>query len=690
MIRRPPRSTLCPYTTLFDLASPTAEMKTIVALVVLLCVLFAGVSAHSSISKKSLKCAACGYFVNEISERTAGLIDPVEIHVAVFSVCSSINDDKFQAKCSRFLTRHGEQIVDRLIKGESLDGFCKCEAKMPVELSTKYCAICQFLVSELENAARNNEPALIKVLERACTVLPNSYRTTCEGIIETFGPMIIEKFLNAATPEKVCSKLHLCPATKNVAPETPVTPEAPVTPMVEDGLQCEFCQFVINYVQQHLADPTNQEAVERVLQNICKVIPKQMEDQCEMIIKTYYPVLIEYITQNLPAEVVCQKIKLCTSTKLIDVVPTVDPAVDSDLGCTVCKYLMKILQNFITGDETAEQLEQLLHKACGYLPNSLERQCNSLIDVFGPQLVQWIIQNGVKHLDEFCVAVDICPKKEVVVAESNLKCAVCEYIVAFLEERLKDDVTQQRIEQLLEEVCHRFPTSIQSQCTAVVSIYTPVIIDWFVNKYPADKLCAQLKLCTTSEFQAVAKPGQYCAICQFVMQYVVDYIAKDATEEKIIAAVEKVCKVFPKSLVPTCQAFVETYGPQLIEALLKKETPEVICQQIRACVSAVVEKEPEQASFLCSACEFAMVELEQFLSQNRTQQEITEFLKRVCDLIPENVRGMCHVLVDLELPNILEWIKTIPPNQVCTAIGACKRQARASPIEFIAMNQIRA
>ena len=56
-------------------------------------------------------------------------------------------------------------------------------------------------------------------------------------------------------------------------------------------------------------------------------------------------------------------------------------------------------------------------------------------------------------------------------------------------------------------------------------------------------------------------------------------------QQQIIAAVKQVCNHFPTLLKPQCEAFISEYGPQVIELLLQKLSPQIVCAAIRLCAS---------------------------------------------------------------------------------------------------------
>ena len=47
------------------------------------------------------------------------------------------------------------------------------------------------------------------------------------------------------------------------------------------------------------------------------------------------------------------------------------------------------------------------------------------------------------------------------------------------------------------------------------------------------------------------------------------YLANNSTEQEIIADLEKACNILPKDIAAECDTIVSTYGPELIQDLVK-------------------------------------------------------------------------------------------------------------------------
>ena len=184
--------------------------------------------------------------------------------------------------------------------------------------------------------------------------------------------------------------------------------------------------------------------------------------------------------------------------------------------------------------------------------------------------------------------------------------------------------TESEVVSFVEKVCSFLPSALSAECDVIVESYGPVIIDYIINKEDPETLCTQLDLCKRSS-EEKQQPGPLkgleCAACEYLMSLVESVLGNNATEQEIVQFVDKVCTLFPSALRAPCEAIIETYGPQLIDFLLAREDPATFCGQVGLCKSSSSEK--VGSSFLCPVCTVAISYLENYITANSTEAEIT-------------------------------------------------------------------
>ncbi|XP_010546667.1 PREDICTED: aspartic proteinase A1-like [Tarenaya hassleriana] len=94
-----------------------------------------------------------------------------------------------------------------------------------------------------------------------------------------------------------------------------------------------------------------------------------------------------------------------------------------------------------------------------------------------------------------------------------------------------------------------------------------------------------------------------------------------------------------------CKAVVDQYGQTILDLLLAETQPKKICSQIGLCtfdgahgvsmgIKSVVERENGVNDGACSACEMAVVWIQNQLRQNMTQDRILNYINELCERMP--------------------------------------------------------
>ena len=123
-----------------------------------------------------------------------------------------------------------------------------------------------------------------------------------------------------------------------------------------------------------------------------------------------------------------------------------------------------------------------------------------------------------------------------------------------------------------------------------------------------------------------------------MMGYIEGYITSNSTEQEIAQIVENICMVVPSALRSVCTGFIDEYAPAVIEALVARVPPSAVCAKIGLCSSQIEQIPSADNGLECSMCTLVMGYIEGQITSNSTEQEITEIVTHVCDVIPKAVR----------------------------------------------------
>jgi hypothetical protein len=95
--------------------------------------------------------------------------------------------------------------------------------------------------------------------------------------------------------------------------------------LTANPVECSICKFVVNYIDTVIKDNKTEAAIEAALDKVCTILPHSLNATCIQMVKTYGPVLVEFIEIYGSSDKVCSALKMCnngtteevTSRKLI-------------------------------------------------------------------------------------------------------------------------------------------------------------------------------------------------------------------------------------------------------------------------------------------------------------------------------------------------------------------------------------
>ncbi|KAL0362372.1 UNVERIFIED_CONTAM: Aspartic proteinase A2 [Sesamum calycinum] len=118
-----------------------------------------------------------------------------------------------------------------------------------------------------------------------------------------------------------------------------------------------------------------------------------------------------------------------------------------------------------------------------------------------------------------------------------------------------------------------------------------------------------------------------------------------------------------------CKSVVSVYGKTILELLLSKEEPQRVCSKIGLCssdgtrdvsmiIESVVDKDSNKDSYglhdeMCTACQMAVVWIQNQLRRNVTEEKILDYINELCDRLPSPMGESavdCNVLSSM--PNV--------------------------------------
>ena len=87
----------------------------------------------------------------------------------------------------------------------------------------------------------------------------------------------------------------------------------------------------------------------------------------------------------------------------------------------------------------------------------------------------------------------LSPIRESITA--SVQCALCKYVVSYIDSVIQNNKSEAAIEAALEKVCSILPAALKDKCDELVQTYGPLLVQ-LIEKYGTpDEVCNALKLC---------------------------------------------------------------------------------------------------------------------------------------------------------------------------------------------------
>merc|ERR1740128_644633 len=213
-----------------------------------------------------------------------------------------------------------------------------------------------------------------------------------------------------------------------------------------------------------------------------------------------------------------------------------------------------------------------------------------------------------------------------------------------------------------------------------------------------------------------------CEFCTKVVKHWIDVYASDSSLEEFKEILDGICDKVDSKNSDHCKHIVDDYYIPIFE-YVRQIDPGMVCSLVGLCgnkgffelddsvpVSSLfiqpeetrmvplVAAKKERTETGCVMCEYVLNELQTFLKNGDTEEEIKEYIDAVCDHMPSVIKGECRKFVDDYGALILDYlVQEIDPSQICTKIKLCdgvqmlsdyeKKGANCETCEFV-MNEV--
>lgn len=120
-----------------------------------------------------------------------------------------------------------------------------------------------------------------------------------------------------------------------------------------------------------------------------------------------------------------------------------------------------------------------------------------------------------------------------------------------------------------------------------------------------------------------------CFVCQYLLHFVQEELEKPEEQQRIEEAMNRTCKLAPKSLRTECQSFVFEYGALMISLFSQKIDPSLVCPAMKICPQNISEEGCHQCLTLME--NMAVTSSNSYAEQQRL--EVLSSLMRASNII---------------------------------------------------------
>jgi saposin len=287
-------------------------------------------------------------------------------------------------------------------------------------------------------------------------------------------------------------------------------------------------------------------------------------------------------------------------------------------------------------------------------------------------------------------------KKAKQVVGNQEECTICQEVFNALRLIDGNPLIEAQIESFLSnQLCAKLSKTLIQECNATVQTFLPELINLVNSELTPQVICHLLSLCpnTTANpsvpqksaanpsvlqkvqgISADVQGSEECVLCEFVLKELDQMLANNASEAEILAALDKVCSVFPDTLQVQCRDFVDMYGKSILELLLQELEPSTICRALGLC--------PQKHEFNqingeeeCAICKTIVIYMRSLLSKNATEQEIEKVLAKVCNFVPDTMKQDCSNFIQLYGGTLIKLlVSDVTPQEVCGILKLCQQR----------------
>ncbi|XP_040011411.1 surfactant protein Bb [Xiphias gladius] len=278
-------------------------------------------------------------------------------------------------------------------------------------LTVALCSECSQIIQLSANmiSSRDTKETVYETLHALCQRLPREQASECDSQVKTYLPKVLQQTPGHLKPGETCTTFGLCAAhkeeellklphhatNKDISSSTLGTA---ISSHEQFSPVCSLCLFIIKKLETLLPQNMTEDALMKLMEEVCDLVPQSYKDQCDDFISKYGVQIVEFLLSSAAPHTICTLLHLCVFKEQ----PLPEVFFPSD--CESCRTLALLSRLHLGLNSTEAQTSSFLQSVCVHYPNAIPK-CEAFTKIYGSRLQVLGDQMAVPHA---CERADLC------------------------------------------------------------------------------------------------------------------------------------------------------------------------------------------------------------------------------------------------------------------------------------------
>ena len=153
---------------------------------------------------------------------------------------------------------------------------------------------------------------------------------------------------------------------------------------------CQGCETVVETIKYYAEQNYTKQEIDMLVKEACDLLGPGYSQICTFVADYGVDMVLKLLAKMEPHEV-CVKIWMCKEL--------------SDGKCSVCKFVVDQIMNYIESGATEEQVKKFITRICNTAGSKYEPVCEKLLDMGWDELIQYL---KTLTAEELCQYITLC------------------------------------------------------------------------------------------------------------------------------------------------------------------------------------------------------------------------------------------------------------------------------------------